>query len=88
VALDESADSLLSGGDDANLHLFRLATGEFLMLLTPRPIRSIACSLRHNRIVLALDDGRLVLVRVEPSVEALLNFRAQQKKSPPDASSQ
>jgi len=67
---------LLSGGDDANLRLFRLANRDFLMMPAPYSIRSVACSLRHNRIALALGDGRLVLVRVEPSVEALLQWRA------------
>ncbi len=70
----QAASSRAAG--DANLRLFRLAHRDFLMLLTPYSIRSVACSLKHNRIALALGDGRLVLVRVEPSVEALLRWRA------------
>ena len=87
VAVDEFAACLFSGGNDANLRLFRLAFRDVLMLLTSAEIDFIACSLKHNRIALALGDGRLVLVRVEPSVEALLSYPAMRKNSPPDASS-
>ena len=87
LTVDESAACLFSGGHDANLRLFRLAFRDFLMLLTPYSIRSVACSMKHNRIALALGDGRFVLLRVEPSVEAQLSYPFPQKNPPPDASS-
>jgi WD40 repeat protein len=76
VVVDPFADSILSGGDDANLRLFRNHFRDSLMLLTPSSILSAACSLKHNRIALALGDGRLVFVCVEPSAEALLHWWA------------
>ncbi len=87
LVVDENTNVLLSGGEDANLRLFRLSIGDFLMLLTPSPIRSASCSLKHNRIAILVDD-RLVLVRVEPNVEALLSWPGSGKNPPPAASSE
>jgi len=87
VAVDLSAQCVISGGSSANLIVFQQAVKEFVMLLTPYTIRSVSCSLRHNRIAVVLGDGRLVLVRVEPSVEALLSYPGSGKNPSPAASS-
>jgi WD40 repeat protein len=88
LAVDYDTENVLSGGPDSNLRLYRRSFGDLLMLPTPSSIEEVACSLRQNRIALVLADGRLVLVRVEPSVEALLSYPGPRKNRPPDASTQ
>jgi hypothetical protein len=75
LSLDTARGILLLGDEDAKLRMKCLAKGFCLTMLLPYSALRIARSLDYSRFALVLGDGRLVIVRVEPSVEALLQWQ-------------